>query len=111
MRKFLQKLTNRLFKGMLLGVAATVIIQSSSAISIMSVEFVNAKLMRFRQAVSIILGSILGSSITGWIVCLSDIDETKGWEVLLSTGTITSIVAIIGIILRNFTAPEEEQGR
>ena len=100
---FLYKLTSNAFKGMLLGVGVTAVIQSSSATSIMTIGFVNSGMMKFRQAVSIILGSILGTSITGWIVCLSAIEGANGWVALLSTATITGIVAIIGIYLRKFT--------
>lgn len=100
---FLYKLTSNAFKGMLLGVGVTAVIQSSSATSIMTIGFVNSGMMKFRQAVSIILGSILGTSITGWIVCLSAIEGAGGWVALLSTSTITGIVAIIGIYLRKFT--------
>lgn len=88
---------------MLLGVGVTAVIQSSSVTSIMTIGFVNSGMMKFRQAVSIILGSILGTSITGWIVCLSAIQGAGGWVALLSTATITGIVAIIGIYLRKFT--------
>ncbi|MBQ9015140.1 MAG: Na/Pi cotransporter family protein [Firmicutes bacterium] len=100
---FLYKLTSNAFKGMVLGVGVTAVIQSSSATSIMTIGFVNSGMMKFRQAVSIILGSILGTSITGWIVCLSAIEGAGGWVALLSTATITGIVAIIGIYLRKFT--------
>lgn len=100
---FLFQLTSNAFKGMLLGVGVTAVVQSSTATSIMTIGFVNSGMMKFRQAVSIILGSILGTSITGWIVCLSAIQGANGWVTLLSTATITGIVAIIGIYLRKFT--------
>ena len=103
---FLYKLTSNAFKGMILGVGVTAVIQSSSATSIMTIGFVNSGMMKFRQAVSIILGSILGTSITGWIVCLSAIQGAGGWVALLSTATITGIVAIIGIYLRKFTSSQ-----
>ena len=103
---FLYKLTSNAFKGMLLGVGVTAVIQSSSATSIMTIGFVNSGMMKFRQAVSIILGSILGTSITGWIVCLSAIQGASGWVALFSTATITGIVAIIGIYLRKFTSSQ-----
>lgn len=98
----LYKLTNNRFKGILLGIGVTALIQSSSATSIMAIGFVNSGLMKFRQAVAIILGSIVGTSITGWIVSLSSIGETSGWLRLLSTSFITGILAIIGIILYKF---------
>ena len=100
---FLFNLTSNAFKGMLLGIGVTAVVQSSTATSIMTIGFVNSGMMKFRQAVSIILGSILGTSITGWIVCLSAIQGENGWVTLLSTATITGIVAIIGIYLRKFT--------
>ena len=100
---FLFTLTSNAFKGMLLGVGVTAVVQSSTATSIMTIGFVNSGMMKFRQAVSIILGSILGTSITGWIVCLSAIQGASGWVTLLSTATITGIVAIIGIYLRKFS--------
>ena len=99
----LYKMTNNRFKGILLGTGVTALIQSSSATSIMAIGFVNSGLMQFRQAVSIILGSILGTSITGWIVSLSYIGETSGWLQLLSATLITSVFAIIGIIFYKFS--------
>lgn len=109
MVKHLRRLTSNSFKGMLLGVGVTAVIQSSSATSIMTLEFVNTGIMKFKQAVNIILGSILGTSITGWIVCLSGIEATRGWADLLSTGIITSLVAIVGIILRKSKKSQVKQ--
>ena len=99
------KLTNTPIKGVLLGTGVTAIIQSSSATSIMAVGFVNSGMMKMRQAIGIILGAILGTSVTGWVVCLSSMDGAGGtsvWLKLFSTSTLTCIVAVIGIILRMF---------
>ena len=85
----------------MLGTGVTAVIQSSSATSVMVVGFVNSGMMQVRQAIGIVLGSILGTSITGWILCLSDISGS-GWVSLLSTATLTGIVAVIGIVLRMF---------
>ena len=98
----LYKLTSTPLKGVLLGTGVTAVIQSSSATSVMVVGFVNSGMMQVRQAIGIVLGSILGTSITGWILCLSDISGS-GWVSLLSTATLTGIVAVIGIILRMFS--------
>ena len=98
----LYKLTSTPLKGVLLGTGVTAVIQSSSATSVMVVGFVNSGMMQVRQAIGIVLGSILGTSITGWILCLSDISGS-GWVSLLSTATLTGIIAVIGIILRMFT--------
>ena len=88
-------------KGVLLGTGVTAVIQSSSATSVMVVGFVNSGMMQVRQAIGIVLGSILGTSITGWILCLSDISGS-GWVSLLSTATLTGVVAVVGIVLRMF---------
>ncbi len=69
----------------------------------MCVGFVNSGLMRFAQAVAVILGSILGTSITGWMLTLSSVGGGGGWVELLSTTTITGVIAVAGIILRKFT--------
>lgn len=97
----LYKLTSTPLKGVLLGTGVTAVIQSSSATSVMVVGFVNSGMMQVRQAIGIVLGSILGTSITGWILCLSDISGS-GWVSLLSTATLTGVIAVAGIILRMF---------
>ena len=97
----LYRLTSTPLKGVLLGTGVTAVIQSSSATSVMVVGFVNSGMMQVRQAIGIVLGSILGTSITGWILCLSDISGS-GWVSLLSTATLTGIVAVAGIVLRMF---------
>ena len=97
----LYKLTSTPLKGVLLGTGVTAVIQSSSATSVMVVGFVNSGMMQVRQAIDIVLGSILGTSITGWILCLSNISGS-GWVSLLSTATLTGVVAVVGIVLRMF---------
>ena len=99
----LYRLTNSPWKGILLGTGVTAVIQSSSATSVMVVGFVNSGMMKFRQAIGIILGAILGTSITGWIICLSSLSGGSGWVELFSTATITGVVAVVGIILRMFS--------
>ena len=98
----LYRLSNTPLKGMLLGTGVTAVIQSSCATSIMTVGFVNSGMMKVRQAVSVILGAILGTSITGWIICLSTVGGASGISGIFSTTTLTAIVAIVGIILRMF---------
>lgn len=105
----LYKLTSTPFKGMLLGTGITAVIQSSSATSIMVVGFVNSGMMKIRQAIGIVLGAILGTSVTGWIICLSGIDGTSQWLQLVSTSTITGVVAVIGIIFRMFCKQRVKQ--
>ncbi|MBR3570548.1 MAG: Na/Pi cotransporter family protein [Oscillibacter sp.] len=96
----LYKLTNTKLKGILLGTGVTAVIQSSSATSVMVVGFVNSGMMKFGQAIGIILGAILGTSVTGWVICLSDISGGSGWVSLLSTSTLTGLIAVSGIVVR-----------
>lgn len=96
----LYKLSSTPLKGVLLGTGVTAVIQSSSATSVMVVGFVNSGMMKVRQAIGIILGAILGTSITGWVICLSDLSGGEGWIKLLSTATLTGIIAVVGIVLR-----------
>ncbi|MDO4810995.1 MAG: Na/Pi cotransporter family protein [Eubacteriales bacterium] len=96
----LYKLSSTPLKGVLLGTGVTAVIQSSSATSVMVVGFVNSGMMKVKQAIGIILGAILGTSITGWVICLSDLSGGDGWVKLLSTATLTGIIAVVGIVLR-----------
>lgn len=96
----LYRLSSTPLKGVLLGTGVTAVIQSSSATSVMVVGFVNSGMMKVRQAIGIIMGAILGTSITGWILCLSDISGGSGWIELLSTATLTGLLAVTGIVLR-----------
>ena len=97
------RLSGTPLRGMLLGTGVTAVIQSSSATSVMVVGFVNAGMMKVRQAISVILGAILGTSITGWVICLSYLDNMGGLASLLSTVTLTGVIAVTGIILRMFS--------
>ena len=97
------RLTSNRARGVLLGTLVTAVIQSSSAVSVMCVGFVNSGLMQFAQAVSVILGSILGTSVTGWIACLSSLGGGGGWVELLSTAAISGVIAVVGIVLRKFS--------
>ena len=99
----LYRLTSNPVKGILLGIGVTALIQSSSATSVMAIGFVNSGLMEFSQAVSIILGSIVGTSITGWIVSLSSIGSGGGWTAIFSTSFITGLLAAVGIVLLKFS--------
>ena len=94
---FLYRMTNTPLKGVALGTCVTSVIQSSSATTVMVIGFVNSGMMKLKQAIGII-----GTSITGWILCLSYIQGSGGIASILSTATISAVVAVIGIILRMF---------
>lgn len=101
----LYRLSGTPIRGLLLGTGVTAVIQSSSATSVMVVGFVNSGMMKLNQAISIILGALIGTSVTGWIICLSSV-EGSGWVSLLSTSTITAVVAVAGIVLRMFSSKQ-----
>ena len=103
------QLTGSPLKGFLLGTGVTAVIQSSSATSVMVVGFVNSGMMKVRQAISIVMGAILGTSITGWIICLSDLGGGGGWIELFSTATLTGIISVVGIVLRMFSKSQTKR--
>lgn len=98
----LYRLSSTPVKGVLLGMGITAVIQSSSATSVMVIGFVNSGMMQLNQAIGVIMGSFIGTSITGWVICLSSLPGGSGWVSLISTATLTGTVAVIGIILRMF---------
>lgn len=104
----LYRLSGTPIKGVLLGTVVTAVIQSSSATSVMVVGFVNSGMMKLGQAISVIQGALIGTSITGWIICLSSVEGT-GWVSLFSTSTLSAVVAVVGIILRMFSKRSADQ--
>ncbi len=106
----LYRLSGTPLKGILLGTGVTAVIQSSSATSVMVVGFVNSGMMKMKQAISIIMGAIIGTSVTGWIISLSDIGGGGGGIFdLLSTESISAIAAIVGILLRMISKKRSNQ--
>ncbi len=94
----LAKLTSTTFKGILLGALVTAVIQSSSATTVMVVGFVNSGIMKLANAIGIIMGANIGTTATGWILVLADV-EGGG---LFSSATIFAFVAFVGIVLYFF---------
>lgn len=101
MEMILYRLTNTPWKGFLLGTAVTCVIQSSSATTVMVVGFVNSGMMKVTQAIGVILGANIGTSITGWIVSMSFLDGA-GWASYFSSSTITAVMAIVGMGMHMF---------
>ena len=103
------RLTGKPLRGVLLGAGVTAVIQSSCATSVMCVGFVNSGIMKLKQAGYVIFGAILGTSITGWIICLSYLEGAGELRELLSTATLTGIIAIVGILCRMFAKKQSVQ--
>ncbi len=98
----LYRLSKSPMKGILFGAVVTGVIQSASATSAMVIGFVNSGIMKVAQSIGLIIGANIGTSVNGWILCLSYIDASEGLAVLLSTTTITAVVAVAGIIFKMF---------
>ena len=98
----LYRLSGTPLRGILLGTGVTAVIQSSSATSVMVVGFVNSMMMKLRQALAVIMGAVVGTSITGWVICLSSVGGGGSSSMLdlLSTEGISAITAIAGILMR-----------
>ncbi len=103
MHSVLTKMTTNKFAGFLTGCGVTAVIQSSSATTVMVVGFVNSGLMALKQAVNVIMGANVGTTVTGWILSLGGISGDSMWVRLLKPSSFTPVLALIGIILYMFT--------
>ncbi len=102
LRSILGKLTNNRMMGFLTGLAVTAVIQSSSATTVMVVGFVNSSLMTLKQAISVIMGANVGTTVTAWLLSLSGIDGDTLFIQLLKPMSFTPVLALIGIIFQMF---------
>lgn len=102
LRALLEKLTTSRLAGLLTGLGVTAVIQSSSATTVMVVGFVNSGLMTLRQAINIIMGANIGTTITAWILSLAGIDGGNLFVRLLKPSSFTPVLAFIGIIYYMF---------
>jgi phosphate:Na+ symporter len=98
----LGKLTTNKLAGLLTGLGITAVIQSSSATTVMVVGFVNSGLMTLRQAIHVIMGANIGTTVTAWILSLAGIDSKNLFVKLLKPASFTPVMALIGIILYLF---------
>ncbi len=102
LRTLLDKMTGNVFAGFLTGLGITAIIQSSSATTVMVVGFVNSGLMTLRQAINVIMGANVGTTVTAWLLSLAGIDGGSVWVSLLKPTSFTPVLALIGIIFYMF---------
>ena len=109
MELVLYRLSGTPLRALLLGAGVTAIIQSSSATSVMVVGFVNSGMMKLQNAVAVIAGALIGTSVTGWIIALSSIGGGGGWTSLFSTATLSALVAVVGIVLRMFSRQQRRR--
>ena len=102
LRSLLEKLTTGRLAGLLTGMGVTAVIQSSSATTVMVVGFVNSGLMTLKQAINIIMGANIGTTVTAWILSLAGIDGGNLFVQLLKPSSFTPVLAFIGIIFYMF---------
>ena len=99
LQTILAKMSSNVFKGFLLGMGVTAVIQSSSATTVMVVGFVNSGIMTLKQAVGVIMGSNIGTTVTAWILSLSGLEGDSFIVKLFKPSTLAPLIGIIGVIL------------
>lgn len=109
LKVLLGKLTTNRITGLMTGLGVTAVIQSSSATTVMVVGFVNSGLMTLRQAINVIMGANVGTTVTAWILSLSGISSDNVFVKLLKPSSFTPILALIGIILYMFTKESKKR--
>lgn len=109
LRTLLEKMTSNKFAGLLTGLVVTAVIQSSSATTVMVVGFVNSGLMTLRQAIHMIMGANIGTTVTAWILSLAGISSGNFFIRLLKPSSFTPILALIGIVKYMFTKDDRKK--
>ena len=99
LQTILAKMSSNVFKGFLLGLGVTAVIQSSSATTVMVVGFVNSGIMTLKQAVGVIMGSNIGTTVTAWILSLSGLEGDSFLIKLFKPSTLAPLIGIIGVVL------------
>ena len=109
MERLLEKLTSKRIMAVLLGAGVTAVIQSSSATTVMVVGFVNSGIMKLNQAVGIIMGANIGTTITSWLLSLTGIQGSSVVLQMLKPSSFSPILAVIGVGLIMFTKNEKKK--
>ncbi len=109
LRSLLGKLTTNRIAGLLTGLGITAVIQSSSATTVMVVGFVNSGLMTLKQAINVIMGANIGTTVTAWILSLAGIESDNLFVSLLKPSSFSPVIALIGIIFYMFTKNDKKK--
>ena len=110
LQTILAKMSSNVFKGFFLGLAVTAVIQSSSATTVMVVGFDNSGIMALKQAVGVIMGANVGTTVTAWILSLTALEGDSLLIQLFKPTTLAPLLGVIGIVLYMFTRSEKKQG-
>ena len=109
LRTLLGKMTTNKVAGLLTGLAVTAVIQSSSATTVMVVGFVNSSLMTLRQAINMIMGANIGTTVTAWILSLAGISSSNFFIRLLKPASFTPVLAFVGILYYMFSKNDKKK--
>ena len=109
MERILEKMTDNIFKAVLLGAGVTAVIQSSSATTVMVVGFVNSGIMKLSQAVGVIMGANIGTTVTSWLLSLTGIQGDNFILTLMKPSSFSPILAVIGIGFLMFSKNEKKK--
>ena len=110
LQTILAKMSSNVFKGFLLGLGVTAVIQSSSATTVMVVGFVNSGIMTLKQAVGVIMGSNIGTTVTAWILSLAGLEGDSFLIQFFKPSTLAPLIGTVGIVLFMFTKSEKKKG-
>ena len=109
LQTILAKMSSNVFKGFLLGLGVTAVIQSSSATTVMVVGFVNSGIMTLKQAVGVIMGSNIGTTVTAWILSLAGLEGDSFLIKMFKPSTLSPVLGTVGIALYMFTKGEKQK--
>lgn len=109
LEKILEKMTDKIYKGVLLGAVVTAVIQSSSAVTVMVVGFVNSGIMQLSRAIGVIMGANIGTTVTGWILSLTQINGESLILSLLKPSSFAPVLAIISVFILMFSKNEKRR--
>ena len=109
LQTILAKMSSNIFKGFLLGLGVTAVIQSSSATTVMVVGFVNSGIMTLKQAVGVIMGSNIGTTVTAWILSLSGLEGDSFLIQVFKPTTLAPMLGVVGVVLYMFTGSEKNK--
>lgn len=109
LEQILEKMTDKTYKGVLLGAVVTAVIQSSSAVTVMVVGFVNSGIMQLTRAIGVIMGANIGTTVTGWILSLTQINGESLVLSLLKPSSFAPVIAIISVFMLMFCKSEKKK--
>ncbi len=109
LESILEKMTNNRIKGVLLGMVVTAVIQSSGAVTVMAVGFVNSGIMALSQVIGIIMGANIGTTVTAWILSLTGIESSNIFVSLLKPSSFAPMLALVGVVLLMFAKTDKKR--